>query len=77
MLWRLGGRKGEYRFVDDPLDGFSKQHAVKMLPNGNILLFDNGTDHVPAQSRAVEYRLDHRATSPTERLESRRCRPQA
>jgi hypothetical protein len=71
FLWRLGGLKGEFTFVNDPLDGFSKQHAVKMLPNGNVLLFDNGTDHVPSQSRAVEYRLDHVAKTATMVWESR------
>jgi hypothetical protein len=58
VLSRIGGTKGDYRFVDDPLGGFSKQHAVKILPNGNLLLFDNGTDHSPSQSRGVEYQLD-------------------
>jgi hypothetical protein len=58
VLSRIGGAKGEYRFVDDPLGGFSKQHAVKIMPNGNLLLFDNGTDHSPRQSRGVEYQLD-------------------
>ena len=71
VLWRLGGEKGEYTFVGDPLDGFCKQHAVKILPNGNVLLFDNGTEHSPQQSRAVEYRLDHVAKTATMVWESR------
>jgi hypothetical protein len=66
VLKRIGGAKGNYRFVDDPLNGFSKQHAVKILPNGNMLLFDNGTDHSPRQSRGVEYQLD--STTRTARL---------
>jgi hypothetical protein len=71
ILWRLGGAKGEYEFIGDPLGGFSKQHAVKILPNGNVLLFDNGSDHVPPQSRAVEYQLDHVAKTATMVWESR------
>jgi hypothetical protein len=71
VLWRLGGTKGEYTFVDDPLNGFSRQHAVKILPNGNVLLFDNGSDHWPPQSRAVEYRLDPVAKTATMVWESR------
>lgn len=71
VLWRLGGKKGEFTFVDDPLGGFSKQHAVKILPNGNVLLLDNGSDHNPPQSRAVEYRLDHAAKTATMVWESR------
>jgi hypothetical protein len=58
VLSRIGGATGDYRFVDDPLGGFSKQHAPKILPNGNLLLFDNGTDHSPRESRGVEYQLD-------------------
>jgi hypothetical protein len=61
VLWRVGGLNGQYTFVDDPLNGFSKQHSVKILPNGHLLLFDNGTDHDPQESRAVEYELDHSA----------------
>jgi hypothetical protein len=66
VLWRVGGAKGNYKFVDDPLGGFSKQHAVKVLPNGNLLLFDNGTDHSPSESRGVEYQLD--STGKTARM---------
>ncbi len=56
--WRLGGVDSDFRFVDDPLGGFSLQHGARELPNGNLLLFDNGNGHRPPQSRAVEYRLD-------------------
>lgn len=65
ILWRLGGLNGQYTFVNDPLGGFYKQHSVKVLGNGDILLFDNGTGHVPAESRAVEYRLDPVAKTAT------------
>jgi hypothetical protein len=61
VLWRVGGAKGDYTFLDDPLGGFSKQHSVKVLANGDLLLFDNGTDHSPSESRGVEYQLDHNA----------------
>jgi len=58
VLWRFGGLRGQYAFVGDELGGFSKQHAVKVLPDGHVLVFDNGTDHSPAESRAAEYRLN-------------------
>jgi len=58
VLWKLGGRDGDFTFVDDPLGGFSLQHAIRELPNGNVTLFDDGTVHQPSQSRAVEYQLD-------------------
>ncbi len=61
IIWRLGGRKNEFTFINDDLNGFSHQHGIRRLSNGNILLFDNGNLHEPPQSRAVEYRLDENA----------------
>jgi arylsulfotransferase ASST len=58
VIWRLGGRRGEFTVVDDPLGGFSNQHSVRVLPNGHLLLFDNGGGHLPQESRAAEYELD-------------------
>lgn len=65
ILWRLGGANGEYEFVNDPLGGFTKQHSPKILPNGNLLVYDNGTDHSPQETRVVEYKLDHEAKTAT------------
>jgi hypothetical protein len=65
ILWKLGGLGSDFQFVGDSLNGFSMQHGVRELPNGNILMFDNGDEHVPPLSRAVEYQLDlvnHTAT---------------
>lgn len=58
IIWRMGGRRNEFTFRNDPLNGFSHQHGIRRLPNGNIILFDNGNLHSPPQSRAVEYRVD-------------------
>jgi len=57
IIWRLGGRNNQFRFVNDSV-GFSYQHAVRRIDNGNITLFDNGDFHVPPYSRAVEYAVD-------------------
>jgi hypothetical protein len=65
MMWRLGGRNNQFTFIGDPLNGFGIQHHVRVLPNGNIMLIDNGVRHVPPESRAIEYKLDlvaHTAT---------------
>ena len=51
--------------MNDPFGGFSKQHDARRLDNGNILLFDNGNNHDPPVSRAVEYEINeenHTAT---------------
>jgi hypothetical protein len=58
IIWRLGGRNNQFTFVNDPLNGFSHQHGIRRVPNGNIILFDNGNLHSPPMSRAVEYKLD-------------------
>jgi hypothetical protein len=60
ILWHLGGTKNDFTFVDDPLNGFSKQHDPHYLPNGDLLLVDNGNDQPPTtrETRTLEYRLD-------------------
>lgn len=65
FVWRLGGRHSDFRFVNDPLNGFSGQHFARLLPSGNILVYDNGNSHVPQLSRAVEYKLDRAARTAT------------
>jgi outer membrane protein assembly factor BamB len=65
MLWKLGGKDGQFTFVNDPLNGFSCQHGAREMPNGDIILFDDGDGHMPAQSRAVEYQLDTTAMTAT------------
>jgi outer membrane protein assembly factor BamB len=65
ILWRFGGRHSQFTLVGDPLGGFGIQHDVRVLDNGDLLLYDNGMFHTPPQSRAVEYRLDTRLMTAT------------
>ncbi len=77
VVWRLGGRRSDFTFVDpDPryAGGPCAQHTASQLPDGHILLFDNGSwslnpycvdpdDPTGApvyrnQTRVVEYALD-------------------
>ena len=58
ILWQLGGRQNQFTMVNDPLGGFWGQHDVRVLPNGHLLMFDNGWNHPTPVSRAVEYALD-------------------
>ena len=58
IIWRLGGNHSDYTFVNDPLNGFYNQHAIRAIGNRRYLLFDNGDLHNPPVSRAVEYELD-------------------
>ena len=64
IIWRLGGMNNQFKFLNDPV-GFSYQHAVRRIANGNITLFDNGDFHVPPYSRALEYALDEETKTAT------------
>ncbi len=75
LRWRFGGRLNQFTLVGDPLGGFGIQHDVRLLPNGDLLLFDNGNFHNPPESRAVEYRLDTLAMTATLVWESRHAPP--
>ncbi|MBM4179032.1 MAG: T9SS type A sorting domain-containing protein [Ignavibacteria bacterium] len=62
IMWALGGKSNQFAFIGDHEEYaptyFSYQHDARRLPNGNISLFDNGTQHQPMHSRGVEYKLD-------------------
>ncbi|MBC8197373.1 MAG: aryl-sulfate sulfotransferase [Candidatus Marinimicrobia bacterium] len=58
VIWILGGPMSDFTFLHDSFNGFSKQHDVRRLQNGNILIFDNGTQHTPQISRIIEYELN-------------------
>lgn len=59
IVWRLGVG-GDFEM--DPADYFYHQHSPELQPNGNILLFDNGTGRPPEHggeySRALELEID-------------------
>ena len=59
IIWRLGGKNNQFEFVNDP-GMFSTQHDFRAVPGKphHYTLFDNGVQHEPPRSRAVEYRLD-------------------
>ena len=58
VIWYFGGPNNEFSITNDPYNGFRRQHDVRRIENGNILLFDNGNGHDPSISRAVEYEID-------------------
>ena len=60
VIWRWGGgacKNNQFTFINDPI-GFSHQHDIRKLDNGNFTVFDNGNLHSPSFSRFVEYQLD-------------------
>ncbi|HTR97769.1 MAG TPA: aryl-sulfate sulfotransferase [Candidatus Acidoferrales bacterium] len=63
-IWRWGGKNNQFTPVGDTL-GFSHQHAIRVLPNGDYTMFDNGNYHEPQFSRALEWQLDPNAMTAT------------
>jgi len=64
IIWRLGGKHNEFTFPNESHEYapvfFSMQHDIRILPNGNITIFDNGEQYNPKSSRAVEYKIDEK-----------------
>ncbi|MBN2764021.1 MAG: aryl-sulfate sulfotransferase, partial [Bacteroidales bacterium] len=57
VIWRMGGKNNQFTFVNSTRP-FTRQHDARRLPNGNIIVFDDGTFSTPFYSRAVEYKID-------------------
>lgn len=59
IIWRLGlnAKNNMFTFINDTV-GFSHQHDIRRIANGNITLFDNGNLHTPPFSQSLEYELD-------------------
>jgi hypothetical protein len=53
VIWRLGGRRSDFTFGDDPLGGPCAQHTARELPSGEIQIFDNGSSFGPSPSQAL------------------------
>ncbi len=64
IVWTLGGKSNDFKFIGENEANaptyFSYQHDIRLLDNGHITLFDNGQQHSPNYSRAVEYALDEK-----------------
>ncbi|HWU21711.1 MAG TPA: aryl-sulfate sulfotransferase, partial [Nocardioides sp.] len=43
VIWRFGGRQSSFSFDNDPYGGPCAQHAAQLLPDGHLLLWDNGS----------------------------------
>lgn len=65
IIWRMGGRVNQFTFPNDPLLFFSGEHNVQVLPNGHLIMYDNGLRHTPPESRAVEYSVDPQSFTAT------------
>jgi hypothetical protein len=59
VIWRLGGRRNQFTFLDTPTPAFARQHSVRSCAAGELAILDNlGT---PGESRAERYVVDESA----------------
>jgi len=64
VIWRLGGSSSKgnmFRWLNDTIAGFvgfSQQHSISRMANGDYLLFDNGNHRQRPFSRVIALRLD-------------------
>jgi len=64
ILWRLGGLKSSFKL--GPGTQTAWQHDGRILPDGDVTLFDDGSDPpVHSQSRAVRIALDFKTHTAT------------
>lgn len=57
-IWRLGGKHNQFTFINDDLNGPANQHDIQPLGDNHYTVFDNGNQHMPPASRAVEWELN-------------------
>jgi hypothetical protein len=57
IIWRLGGKNNEFTFLNDTVR-FTTQHDARLLPNGNITLFNNANFISPKVTSVNEYKID-------------------
>jgi arylsulfotransferase ASST len=52
VIWRMGGRRNQFTFLESPLPAFSGQHSARISADALIVLDNLGS---PAESRAERY----------------------
>jgi len=56
VIWRMGGLRNQFTFVNAPPLGFARQHGLRVTGPGRLVLLDNLGD--PNGSRAERYEYD-------------------
>ena len=59
VLWRMGGRRNQFTFLDTPMPAFDHQHGVRSAAAGAFVILDNLGS--PGESRAERYVVDETA----------------
>lgn len=57
LSWRLGGKGNAFQLIGDSVF-FNAQHDARFASNGNLYLFDNGSEGASHVARYLEYELD-------------------
>jgi hypothetical protein len=56
VMWRMGGLRNQFAFSESPAPAYWRQHGVRMIGPGALLLLDNVGN--PAESRVERYTVD-------------------
>jgi hypothetical protein len=59
VVWRMGGRRNQFTFLDTPIPAFARQHGVRRYAAGALVILDNLGN--PSESRAERYVVDEAA----------------
>lgn len=59
VIWRMGGRRNQFTFLDTPMPAFARQHGARSSAAGALVILDNLGN--PAESRAEHYVVDEAA----------------
>ena len=59
VIWRMGGLRNQFTFLDSPAPAFSRQHGARALGEDGLLLLDNSGD--PQESMAERYTVNESA----------------
>lgn len=66
IMWRFGGKRNQFQFINDPHSGFWGQHDARRISGGSITLFDNGKNSTPSwPARGLEYDMDEQNMTAT------------
>jgi hypothetical protein len=56
VMWRMGGRRNQFTFLDSPVPPFSRQHGMRVSAPGTLIILDNVGN--PFESHAESYAVD-------------------
>jgi hypothetical protein len=59
VIWRMGGRRNQFTFLDTPMPAFARQHGARRYAAGALVILDNVGN--PAESRAERFVIDEAA----------------